>query len=438
MRGEDGKRPLAEPGNDRSALAEELDRLLDERDRLAIERGLLADERDRLADARDQLADQEQLALASAGDAEAVAPLLATLATLAKRQEASRLAGELVADRDHAPDERAEWGVEKREFVADHEEQQAAHREQLADHREALADQREQHLRDLAALSPAPDGSPFAGADKGDTTRRVTAKSARADAARARTRATAARDAVAGAGGARSLAAAFLEISATLVTSDTPEKAMAEVVRHAQQLLSGADAVSFSRQADGQVRTVAASNPLALRMDELQHAALEGPSAAALADLHIVLVDDLVADARWPTLRTKLAAEIDLEVRSVLATPVADRPEADEALGALNHYGVAAEAFDDEDAQTAILLSAHLGALLGLATSAAVARDEVQNLSKALASRDIIGQAKGILMERNRLTADQAFDILSTASQRLNRKLHQIADELALTGRIKI
>jgi AmiR/NasT family two-component response regulator len=57
-------------------------------------------------------------------------------------------------------------------------------------------------------------------------------------------------------------------------------------------------------------------------------------------------------------------------------------------------------------------------------------------LQKAIETRDVIGQAKGILMERDRLTADEAFDVLSRASQRLNRKLRDIADELTTTGTI--
>ena len=60
--------------------------------------------------------------------------------------------------------------------------------------------------------------------------------------------------------------------------------------------------------------------------------------------------------------------------------------------------------------------------------------DKVVGLEEALVSRDVIGQAKGILMERLHLTADQAFEELRTASQRQNRKVRAIAAELADTG----
>jgi AmiR/NasT family two-component response regulator len=59
---------------------------------------------------------------------------------------------------------------------------------------------------------------------------------------------------------------------------------------------------------------------------------------------------------------------------------------------------------------------------------------EIESLKQALVTRDVIGQAKGILMERYRIQADEAFDRLRMASQHLNRKVHDLAVELASTG----
>jgi AmiR/NasT family two-component response regulator len=59
---------------------------------------------------------------------------------------------------------------------------------------------------------------------------------------------------------------------------------------------------------------------------------------------------------------------------------------------------------------------------------------EVESLKQAVLSRDVIGQAKGILMERYRITADEAFDRLRVASQHLNRRVHDLAVDLANTG----
>ena len=98
-------------------------------------------------------------------------------------------------------------------------------------------------------------------------------------------------------------------------------------------------------------------------------------------------------------------------------------------LGALNLYSRSADSFTDE--------SEHVGRLF--ASHAAVAfagADKVHHLNVALARRDLIGQAKGILMERFKITADQAFSILVRVSQDSNRKLFDLAEELAQTGHL--
>jgi AmiR/NasT family two-component response regulator len=62
------------------------------------------------------------------------------------------------------------------------------------------------------------------------------------------------------------------------------------------------------------------------------------------------------------------------------------------------------------------------------------ARNMADNLQVALETRAVIDQAKGILMERHKLTADQAFQVLSRASMNSNRKVRDIADHLVHTG----
>lgn len=63
---------------------------------------------------------------------------------------------------------------------------------------------------------------------------------------------------------------------------------------------------------------------------------------------------------------------------------------------------------------------------------------KLDHMSTGMATRDLIGQAKGILMERHKLTADQAFRLLTRASQTTNRKLRDIAEELTQTGTLPI
>jgi len=72
--------------------------------------------------------------------------------------------------------------------------------------------------------------------------------------------------------------------------------------------------------------------------------------------------------------------------------------------------------------------------LLSVSAAIAGAAAQIRQLHTALDSRDVIGQAKGILMERYRLTPDGAFALLARASQDTNVKLREVADELCRTG----
>ena len=136
-------------------------------------------------------------------------------------------------------------------------------------------------------------------------------------------------------------------------------------------------------------------------------------------------VADLSTDDRWPEFA---AAAVHLGVRSMLSFQL--YTDAD-TIGALNIYAAGPNAFTDDSVRTGTLLATH-------AAVAAVAAAESGHMRIALQSRDVIGQAKGILMERFRITAEQAFDLLIAASQNSHRKLNEVAAELAATGELSL
>ena len=79
-------------------------------------------------------------------------------------------------------------------------------------------------------------------------------------------------------------------------------------------------------------------------------------------------------------------------------------------------------------------VAAFVAIAVGNAEAAARASQDVTNMRRAMESRSVIEQAKGILMERYKITAEQAFTLLTHASQRHNVKLRDVAEELATTG----
>jgi GAF domain-containing protein len=166
-------------------------------------------------------------------------------------------------------------------------------------------------------------------------------------------------------------------------------------------------------------QAVVGEPPLAL--DVLQQETGTGPCIDSSRDQVTIRVDDIATETRWPRY-TELAQS--LEVASMLCVPLYVD---DQQLGSVSLYATARAAFTLTDEYVARLF----------ATQAALALAEARRtdqMRRALANRDIIGQAKGILMERHRITADEAFKLLSEQSQRVNLKLADVARVLTETG----
>jgi AmiR/NasT family two-component response regulator len=102
--------------------------------------------------------------------------------------------------------------------------------------------------------------------------------------------------------------------------------------------------------------------------------------------------------------------------------------------GALNVYNREPDAFDEDSRSAAQRFVPYAAVAVSNMLAYQDARNMADNLQAALESRAVIDQAKGILMERHKLTADQAFQVLARASMQHNRKLRVVAEELVLTG----
>lgn len=150
--------------------------------------------------------------------------------------------------------------------------------------------------------------------------------------------------------------------------------------------------------------------------NRIQYEVDQGPCLDAIRHLEVFECGRLDREERWPAFSKRACAETGV------TSMVAFRLFVDEdTMGALNLYSKAADAFDDESREIGAVFAAHAAVAL------ASARKEEQ-LEAALSSRDVIGQAKGLLMAREDITSEEAFAVLRKASQRLNVKLRDIAD----------
>ncbi|MCW2621852.1 MAG: hypothetical protein JWL64_1454 [Frankiales bacterium] len=214
---------------------------------------------------------------------------------------------------------------------------------------------------------------------------------------------------------------AFAELASMSLTETSLEVALQKVVRACQQSLPGAADVSITMLADGRPATLASFGQLAIDLDEAQYARGHGPCLDASRGGGIVRIGDLRTESRWPSY---VSVAIAHGVLSSLSVPL---PEHAAVTGAINVYAEAAHAFDDASCDIAVTLASYTAVALADARVFDSAKREAEALRRAMESRAVIEQAKGILMSERRCTAAAAFEVLVQLSQDTNVKLRDVA-----------
>jgi hypothetical protein len=206
----------------------------------------------------------------------------------------------------------------------------------------------------------------------------------------------------------------------------TMESALQEVAELAKGAVPGATEVSVTLVSKQRADTVVHTGDLALHLDESQYERGYGPCLDAANDGVIMHIEDMSTETRWGDY-TKVAAEQG--VLSSVSLPITVHEER-RLSAALNVYSTSSHAFDCEGMRTATSLAGYAETLLANMHEHDNSRQLVQQLAQALDTRPVIDQAKGILMRDRSCTAEEAFDLLVSASQRSNRKLRDIARDV--------
>lgn len=218
------------------------------------------------------------------------------------------------------------------------------------------------------------------------------------------------------------LAQRLSDLARALQVETDVQGTLEAMVHAALELVPGVveASISVARRHRG-IESRAASGELPRRVDRLQEDTGEGPCMDASYEERIVRVPDFRHEDRWPRFAP---AALAAGATSMLAFQLYTDGD---VLGALNVYGADFDAFTEESEEIGLLVAAH-------AAVAFAEAQKVSHLHEALATRDLIGQAKGVLMERFKITPQQAFVILTTASSQTNTKLRDVAEQLAITG----
>lgn len=199
------------------------------------------------------------------------------------------------------------------------------------------------------------------------------------------------------------------------------EEILLETTTAAVELIPGADTAGILLVAKGgKFESHAGTTGLPHELDELQHTLQEGPCIGAAVDETIVRTDDFREESRWPAYS---AAVVKIGVLSGLSLRLYTT---ERTAGALNLFGYEPTVWDTEAVTVGTVLAAH-------AAAAIMAGRQDAELKSALATRDRIGQAKGIVMERFGVDDVAAFDMLRRLSQESNTPLVTVAQRVIET-----
>jgi GAF domain-containing protein len=217
------------------------------------------------------------------------------------------------------------------------------------------------------------------------------------------------------------LAQALAEAAREINTRRPLEDVLSNLVNMAQRSLPGVDHVGISVvHTDGHIDTIAATDDLVLKFDQIQYELNDGPCLAAIRDEQIVVINHAEREQRWP-LFTEQAVGLGLRSQMGLRLYADDK-----TFGGMNLYATSTEQIDVEVIQIASLFASHAALALGKAQIE-------DNLLHGMQTRQRIGVAVGVLMQQYDLDEERAFQYLARVSQNSNTKLRDVADEIVLS-----
>lgn len=221
------------------------------------------------------------------------------------------------------------------------------------------------------------------------------------------------------------LAQSIAELATLLVDEEPLEATLDRVLRLATSNIDGVDhgGVSLIRE-DDKVEATVCRDEQATEIDFVQYTTGIGPCLDAFRNRDVNRIDSTADEQRW---RPFSYAAAECGVRSTLSLPLQVRGQ---AIGALNLYSETEANFDEDHERLGSTFAKQASVALQNALTYQIAYQLTLELNKALVSRAVIDQAKGIIMGSAGVDADRAFELLTLQSQHGNRKLREVAQDL--------
>jgi GAF domain-containing protein len=206
------------------------------------------------------------------------------------------------------------------------------------------------------------------------------------------------------------------EAARTINQPRSVEETLEAIAFSARSSIPGFDDVGISLvHADGTVETKAATGELVWKLDALQYELNQGPCVSSLHEEPVLVVDHVAQAQRWPQFVPQ-AVKLGLKSQMALRLYVDDEG----TIGGINLYSTSSDTISEDAPPAAQVFAAQAAVALGRA-------QEVDQLNEALRTRQQIGTAMGILMERYQLEEQAAFGFLARLSSTSNIKLREIA-----------
>jgi GAF domain-containing protein len=214
------------------------------------------------------------------------------------------------------------------------------------------------------------------------------------------------------------LAEAFAEISRVLLAEPDVQRTLDKMCVLLVETVDGCDHAVVTLVTDHDLESAAASDAVGPAVDAIQLEVDDGPCVEAIKEHHTVVTDDLTTEMRWP--RFSRRAVEATGVRSMLAFRMF---LAADTLGSLNLYSKHPQAFTEESLAVGTIFAAHAS----VALRAARTREDLTRLREVVEARELVGQARGILIGRQGISSQAAMDILCRGAERLKIELRELA-----------
>jgi GAF domain-containing protein len=218
------------------------------------------------------------------------------------------------------------------------------------------------------------------------------------------------------------LQASLARFSSILFTRLQLDEVLGLTASLGRDTIDGATSVSVSLVRDGKFMTPASSDDAAVRIDIVQYEGGDGPCVVAATEGRQVVFRASDQSNRWPRVLDEASK---VGVRSAVSFPLI---VGEQSIGALNVYSDRADGLPAGGVERGLKFAEAASVVLANAQAFSQRETMAAQLKEALRTRDVIGQAKGILMEREQISGDAAFDLLRKTSQGANVKLRELAE----------